>query len=164
MLVVVQQSLVVLVKMAVWEIPYCVKWLVALVMMVLGVVVLVVVFKGNGGDASVVMQGEKDTSNIHESNGFHLVELTEGDTECGQFSWSEWALMGLGVILLLKVSHLVHYCFFTKRIVRNRLAKLRTGLNNQPNVPAPAGVVVDAPVEMAHVVVPPLLAPVVQSH
>ena len=102
--------------MAVWEIPYCVKWLLALVMMVLGVVVLVVVFKGNGGDASVVMQGEKDTSNIHESNGFHLVELTEGDTECGQFSWSEWALMGLGVVLVLKVSHVVHYCYFTKRI------------------------------------------------
>ena len=162
MLVVVQQSLVLKVRMAVWEIPYCVKWLVALVMMVLGVVVLVVVFKGNGGDASVVMQGEKDTSNIHESNGFHLVELTEGDTECGQFSWSEWALMGLGVILLLKVSHLVHYCYFTKRIVRNRLAKLRTGLNNQPNVPVPDVAVVGAPVEMGHVIVPPLLAPGVQ--
>ena len=165
MLVLVQQGLVVLVKMAVREIPYCVKWLVALVMMVVGVVVLVLVFTGNGGgDASVVMEGEENTSNIHQSNGFHLVEVTEGDTECGQFSWSEWALLVLGVVLLLKVSHLAHYCFFTKRIVKRRLAKLGTGLNNQPNVPAPAGAVVVAPVEMAHVVVPPLLAPVVQSH
>ena len=152
-----------LVKMAVREIPYCVKWLVALVMMVIGVVVLVLVFTGNnGGDASVVMEGEENTSNIHQSNGFHLVEVTDSGTQCGQFSWSEWALMGLGVILVLKVSHVVHYCFFTKRIVRNRLAKLRTGLNNQPNVPVPDGAVVGAPVEMGHVIVPPLLAPGVQ--
>ncbi len=70
--------------------------------------------------------------------------------------------MGLGVVLVLKVSHVIHYCYFTKRIVRNRLAKLRTGLNNQPNVPVPGGAVVGAPVEMGHVIVPPLLAPGVQ--
>ena len=155
----------VLVKMAVKEVPYCVKWLVALVMLVIGVVVLVFVFIGNnGGDASVVMEGEDNTSNIHQSNGFHLLEVTDSGTQCDQFSWSEWALMVLGVVILLKLSHLAHYCLFTKKIVRRKLAKLEASLNNQPNVSAPAGVVVGPPVEMAHVVVPPLLAPVVQSH
>ena len=156
-----------LVKMCVKEVPYCVKWLLALLMLVIGVLVLVFVFIGNnGGDASVVMEGQDNTSNIHQSNGFHLVEVTDSgvSNKCEHFTWSEWALMVLGVVVLLKLSHLAHYCLFSKKIVRRKLAKLEASLKNQPNVSAPANVVVVPPVEMAHVVVPPLLAPVVQSH
>ena len=146
--------------MCVKEVPYCVKWLVALLMLVIGVLVLVFVFIGNnGGDASVVMEGQDNTSNIHQSNGFHLLEVTDSgvSNKCEHFTWSEWALMVLGVVVLLKLSHLAHYCLFSKKIVRRKLAKLEASLKNQPNVSAPADVVVVPPVEMAHVVVPPLV-------
>ena len=100
----------------------------------------------------------KNTSNIHQSNRFHLLEVTDSGTKFDQFSWSEWALMVLGVVILLKLSHLAHYCFFTKKIVRRKLAKLEASLKNQPNVSAPADVVVVPPVEMAHVVPPLVMA------
>ena len=151
--------------MCVKEVPYWCKWLLALLMLVIGVLVLVFVFIGNnGGDASVVMEGQDNTSMIHQSNGIHLLEVSDSGVsgKCEHFTWSEWALMVLGVLVLLKVSHLLHYCLYSKRIVRKKMARFEAGLRNQPNVSAPSDVVVVPPLEMAPVVVPPLvMAPVV---
>ena len=147
------------------EVPYWCKWLLALLMLVIGVLVLVFVFIGNnGGDASVVMEGQDNTSMIHQSNGIHLLEVSDSGVsgKCEHFTWSEWALMVLGVLVLLKVSHLLHYFLYSKKIVRKKMARFEASLRNQPNVSAPSDVVVVPPLEMAPVVVPPLvMAPVV---
>ena len=94
--------MVLLVIMCVKEVPYWCKWLLALLMLVIGVLVLVFVFIGNnGGDASVVMDGQDNTSNFHQSNGIHLLEVTDSGVsgKCEHFTWSEWALMVLGVVV-----------------------------------------------------------------
>ena len=137
------------------EVPYWCKWLVALLMMVIGVLVLVSVFIGkNGSDADVVLGGQDNTSMIHQSSGIHLLEVSDSGSsgKCEHFSWSEWALGILGVLILLKVSHLLHYFLYSKRVVKKKMARFEANFRNLPNVSAPSDVVVVPPL-----VVPPVV-------
>ncbi len=64
--------------MCVKEVPYWCKWLVAVLVIIIGILVLVSVFLGKGGSsADVVLDGQDNTSMIHQSSGIHLLEVTD---------------------------------------------------------------------------------------
>ena len=142
-------------KMCLKEVPYWCKWLVALLMMVIGVLVLVSVFLGkNGSDADVVLGGQDNTSMIHQSSGIHLLEVSDSGSsgKCENFSWSEVTLGILGVLFLLKVSHLLHYFLYSKKVVKKKMEKFELNFRNLHNVSAPSDVVIVPPL-----VVPPVV-------
>ena len=130
------------------QVPYWCKWLVAAVMIIIGILVIVSVFLGRGGSNSeVVMQGQDNTSVVQQSSGIHLIELNDSGSsgKCKRFSWSEVALGILGVLFLLKISHLLHYCLYTKKVIKKIMEKFEMEFRSLHNVPAGNDVVIVPP-------------------
>ena len=130
------------------QVPYWLKWLVAAVMTIIGILVIISIFYGKGGSQSdVVMQGEENTSVVQQSSGFHMIELNDSGVsgKCKRWSWSEIALGILGVLFLLKISHLLHYCLYTKKVIKRKVAKVEMELRGLNNVPASNDVVIVPP-------------------
>ena len=130
------------------QVPYWCKWLVAAVMTIIGILVIISAFYGKGGSNSdVVMQGEENTSVVQQSSGIHLIELNDSGVsgKCKRFSWSEIALGILGVLFLLKISHLLHYCLYTKKVIKKKVAKVEMELRSLHNVPVGNDVVIVPP-------------------
>ena len=129
-------------------VPYWLKWLVTAVMTIIGILVIISIFYGKGGSQSdVVMQGEENTSVIQQSSGIHLIELNDSGVsgKCKRWSWSEIALGILGVLFLLKISHLLLYCLYTKKVIKRKVAKVEMELRGLNNVPASNDVVIVPP-------------------
>ena len=109
------------------QVPYWVKWLFALVMTCLGVFVMVssLYGLGSGGDADVVLDGDDDHAVIQQSSGIHILELNNsGDDDCdGDWSWSEYALVIVGFILVLKFTHILHFCLVSKVLIKSKVEK-----------------------------------------
>jgi hypothetical protein len=117
-------------------------------MIIIGILVLVSVFLGKGGSSSdVVMEGQDNTSVIHQSSGIHLLEVTDSGSsgKCKRFSWSEITLGVLGVLFLLKVSYLLHYCLYSKKVVKKKMEKFEMDFRNLHNVPVANDVVIVPP-------------------
>ena len=124
------------------QVPYFLKWIMGLVMTVLGIFVIISAFYGvGGGDADVVMQGDDNKSVVQQSSGFHVLELNESG-ECQGWTWTEYALIILGFIFILKISHLLHYCLVTKAIVKGKVSKLEMEMKKLPMVPPSDDVVI----------------------
>ena len=141
--------------MCIKEVPYWCKWLVAVLMIIIGVLVLMSVFLGKGGSsADVVLEGQGNTSMIHQSSGIHLLEVTDSGSsgKCKNFSWSVVTLGVLGVLFLLKVSHLLHYFLYSKKVVKKKMEKFELNFRNLHNVSASSDVVIVPPL-----VVPPVV-------
>ena len=121
------------------QVPYFLKWIMGAVMTVIGIAVIVSIFYGSGGSqADVVMQGEENNSVVQQSSGFYVIKVNDSGVsgKCKGWNWSEYALGILGFVFLLKVTHLLHYCLFTKAIIKRKVSKIEMemrGLNNVPN-------------------------------
>jgi len=120
------------------QVPYFLKWVVGFVMTGVGIAVIISVFySGGGSEADVVMQGEENNSIIQQSSGFHVLELNNsGDSgDCNGWTWTEYALGILGFVFILKVTHLLHYCLFTKAIIKRKVSKIEMEMKSLGNVP-----------------------------
>ena len=100
--------------------------LVVLTLVIAGLVVTMSVMGGT--NPSVEINGENDSSFIRESNGIHLLEVNTSGQESG--SPGTWSYMELGFVVmvfgfLVNISHMVHYCVITKRLVKKRVQKER---------------------------------------
>ena len=121
------------------QVPYFLKWVVGFVMTVIGIAVIISVFySGGGSEADVVMQGEENNSIIQQSSGFHVLELNNsGDSgDCNGWTWTEYALGILGFVFILKITHLLHYCLFTKAIIKRKVSKVEMEMKSLSNVPS----------------------------
>ena len=129
------------------QVPYCLKWVIGFVMTLIGIFVIISTWYGIGGsdDAQVVMGGEDNKSVIQKSSGFHVLELNNsGDSNgCQGWSWSEYALVIIGFILVLKFTHILHYCLVSKAMIKTKVAKkVAMQMKDLPVVPPPEDVVV----------------------
>ena len=110
--------------------PNLIKCVVGFAIMIILVVISISLYFGFGGEAeaSVEMKGDNNKSVIHQSAGLHLIEVnnsggTSGECE-GSWSYAEYAVVCLVFVLILKCSHLCHYCLLTKRLVKSKVAKV----------------------------------------
>ena len=70
------------------------------------------------------MQGDDNKSVVQQSAGFHVLEVNNSGRECQGWSWAEYSVVIMGFLFILKCSHLLHYCFVTKAIVRKNVAQV----------------------------------------
>ena len=104
-------------------------------MTVIGIAVIMsIFFSGGSSKADVEMQGENNKSVIQQSSGFHVLELNKSG-DCQGWTWTEYALVILGFIFIFKASHLLHYCFITKAIVKRKVSKIEMEMKDLGNVP-----------------------------
>ena len=103
--------------------PYFIKWIIGFVMTVIGIGVIMSIYFGSGGDseATIEMQGDDNKSVVQQSAGFHVLEVNNSG-DCQGWSWAEYSVVIMGFLFVLKCSHLLHYCFVTKAIVKKKLA------------------------------------------
>ena len=105
-----------------------VKVLVGLVILGLAGVISLAVYFGSGqANASVTLQGDHNQSKLSQSAGLHILEINnQGDNVgCNTWTVAEYAVILLTFIILFKCSHIIHHCCWTKRQIKNSLAKER---------------------------------------
>ena len=122
---------------------FCGCFLVMLVV-IIGLAVYISVM-GNSG-ASVQMTGENDTAEIRESSGFHVIEVNGSDIGSGnakEWSYMEIGFIVLGFICFLNMTHICHYCIFTKKMVKRKVKRdMELELGKVPKAPISDVVVV----------------------
>ena len=116
-------------------------------MTLIGIFVIISTWYGIGGsdEAQVVLGGEDNKSVIQQSSGFHVLELNNsGDSDgCQGWSWSEYALVIVGFVLFLKLTHILHYCLVSKAMIKSKVAKkVALQMKDLPVIPPPEDVVV----------------------
>ena len=82
-------------------------------------------FGGNSG-SSVEMSGENESALVEESSGIHLLEISvsgKGNTGGCDWNWMEVSFVVLGFIFVLNFTHICHYCVFTKKVVKRKVAR-----------------------------------------
>ena len=76
-----------------------------------------------GSEANVELNGDQDEAIIQQSSGLHLLEVN-GSIGCkGSWTWAEYICVVLGFIFILKCSHIAHYCFLTKSLVKKKVTR-----------------------------------------
>ena len=118
--------------------PHLIKCVVGIAIMAICVVISTSLYFGIGGgaEAKITMKGDKNKSIVQQSAGLHLIEVNNSGDCKGSWSYAEYAVVLLVFLLILKCSHLCHYCVLTKRLVNNKVAKERIqmkDLNKPPN-------------------------------
>ena len=91
-----------------------IKILVTLIVLgAIGVISLIVYFVTAQASANVNVQGDHAQSKLSQSAGIHLLEITnQGDgSKCNSWSVSDYAVVVLTFIVLLKFTHLLHYFY-----------------------------------------------------
>ena len=86
---------------------------------------MVIKFGGESG-AQVEMSGENGQALIEQSSGLHLLEVNGADLGSiggKEWSWMEYLCVVLGFIFFLNFTHIAHYCLFTKKIVKKKVAR-----------------------------------------
>ncbi len=84
------------------------------------------------------MNGEDNKSVVQQSASLHFLEVNNSGACQGKWSWAEYTVVILGFVFILKCSHLIHYCFVTKAIVRKKVAQVEMEMKdlgkNTPSV------------------------------
>ena len=99
-----------------------------MVIMVIVVIIMAVFISNSGGsEAKVELSGDQDEALIQQSSGVHLLEVNGADLGSigckGSWSWAEYICVLLVFILILKCSHIAHYCFLTKSLVKKKVTR-----------------------------------------
>ena len=89
-----------------------------------------------GAQAKIEMNGDKNQSIVQQSSGLHLIEVNNSGDCKGSWSYAEYAVVLLVFVLILKCSHLCHYCVLTKRLVNSKVAKVETQMKDRNKQPA----------------------------
>ena len=68
------------------------------------------------------MNGDQDESFVQQSWGLQLLEVN-GSTGCeGNWTFAEYSVVVLVFVFILKCTHLCHYCFVTKSLVKKKVS------------------------------------------
>ena len=107
------------------------------VMVLSGIIIMSVYFTA-GDDNEVNLGPGNDLSVIKKSSGLHLIEVdNSGSTGVGQgWAWLELVCLGLAILFGLTISHVMHYCFCTKKLVTRKveIEMANYELSNLPRV------------------------------
>ena len=98
---------------------------IAIMVVVIVILAVYISVSGNSG-ASVEMTGENESAVIEESSGIHLIEVNGADL--GSIDGKGWSYMEIGFIVLgfifvLNLTHISHYCIFTKKMVKRKVTR-----------------------------------------
>ena len=110
-------------------VPYTQKWLCGCtVIMVSVIIILSMVINFGGGDsgAKVEMSGDNESTLVEQSSGIHLLDVNGanlGSNGGNNWSWMEILCIVLGFIFFLNLTHIAHYCLFTKKVVKRKVAR-----------------------------------------
>ena len=86
---------------------------------------IVINFGGESG-AQVEMSGDNESTLVEQSSGIHLLEVNGADLgsiDGNGWSWMEILCVVLGFIFFLNFTHIAHYCMFTKKVVKIKVAR-----------------------------------------
>ena len=121
------------------------------VMVLSGIIIMSVYFTA-GDDNEVNLGPGNDLSVIKKSSGLHFIEVdNSGSTGVGQgWAWLEILCLGLAILLGLTISHVMHYCYCTKKLVARKVERLRANyeLSNLPRVAKASGEMIPAALEI----------------
>ena len=119
--------------------PYLTKCVVGFVIMVICVIIsisLYIAYKV-GSEAKIEMNGDQNESIVQLSSGLHLIEVNSAGGCKGNWTWAEYSVVVLVFVFILKCSHLCHYCFVTKSLVKKKVThekgKQMKNLSKQPD-------------------------------
>ena len=96
-----------------------------IILVIIVILSLVINFGGNSG-SSVEMSGENESALVEESSGIHLLEINgSGMSSNGgsEWNWMDISCVVLGFIFVLNFTHICHYCLFTKKVVKRKVAR-----------------------------------------
>ena len=107
---------------------YTQKWLCSCgaIMMLIIIILSVVISYSGGAGNSVEMQGNGDSALVEESSGLHLLEINESgkcDTAGAGWTWMEVAFVVIGFKFVLVMTHICHYCCWTKKVVKQKVKR-----------------------------------------
>ena len=110
------------------EVNYTQKYLSGCIVIMLVIIVILAMLVNFGGKSggSVEMTGENESALVEESLGIHLLEINgSGMSSTGgnEWNWMEILCVVLGFIFVLNFTHICHYCFFTKKVVKRKVAR-----------------------------------------
>ena len=101
------------------------KWVICMIgaAAIFVVILPTVIHFGSGGGNEVKMNGSGEVANFKESSGLHLLEI-----ETPKGSSDGWSILEIGFVVLvfklgLIVTHGLHYCLVTKKLVKKRVKK-----------------------------------------
>ena len=109
--------------------PYTQKFLggCTIIMIIIIIILAMVINFGGDSDAKVEISGENGQALIEQSSGLHLLEVNGADLGSiggkEKWSWMEYLCVVLGFIFFLNCTHIAHYCLFTKKIVKKKVAR-----------------------------------------
>ena len=106
--------------------PYLIKCVVGFVIMVICVIISISLYFGYGGgaEAKIEMNGDKNKSIVQQSAGLNLIEVNNSGDCKGSWSYAEYSVVLLVFVFILKCSHLCHYCFVTKKLVKKKVTQI----------------------------------------
>ena len=100
-----------------------------MVLLVIVVILASIISIGGGSSAEVEMNGDNESSSVVQSSGIHMVEVNGADLGMGSkdgnsgWSWLEFVVIVLGVIILLNFSHIAHYFLCTRAMVNKKVVR-----------------------------------------
>ena len=93
-------------------------------MMVIITILSLVISLGGSAGNSVEMSGNNESAVLEESSGIHLLEINEsGNTAGAGWSWMEVAFVVIGFKFVLVLTHICHYCCWTKKVVKQKVKR-----------------------------------------
>ena len=119
--------------------PYLTKCVVGFVIMVICFIISISLYFGYGvgSTAKNEMNGDQNESIVQQSSGLHLIEVNSAGGCKGNWTWAEYSVVVLVFVFILKCSHLCHYCFVTKSLVKKKvtheMGKQMKNLSKQPD-------------------------------
>ena len=110
------------------EVPYTQKYLCGctVIMVIIIIILSMVINFGGESGAQVEMSGENGQALVEQSYGIHLLEVNGADLGSiggKEWSWMEYLCVVLGFIFFLNFTHFAHYCLFTNKIVKRKVAR-----------------------------------------
>ena len=111
-----------------------------MIIMVLIIIMAAFIGISGGSEAKVELNGDQDEALIQQSSGVHLFEVNCADLGAngcnGNWSWIEYLCVLLVFIFILKCTHIAHYCFLTKKLVKKKktrdMSLQMENLNKEP--------------------------------
>ena len=110
-------------------VPYTQKFLGGCIIIMIIIIIILAVFINfsEGSEAKVELSGDNNEALIQQSSGLHLLEVNGANLGSmggkDNWSWMEYLCVLLGFIFFLNCTHIAHYCLFTKRIVKKKIAR-----------------------------------------
>ena len=100
-----------------------------MVVLIIVVILASIISIGGGSSTEVEMNGDNESSSVVQSSGIHMVEVNGADLGMGSkdgnsgWSWLEFVVIVLGVIILLNFSHIAHYFLCTRAMVNKKVVR-----------------------------------------